>query len=77
MSQNEVAARSGSSPFHENWPWVCNMRLFGLKIGWDMARVFLTEAALTVSPPDFLSVGGNTNHDVGSPFCHFGYFLGL
>jgi hypothetical protein len=53
------------------------MRLFGLKIGWDMARVFLTEAALTVSPPDFLSVGGNTNHDVGSPFCHFGYFLGL
>jgi hypothetical protein len=30
------------------------MGLFGLKIGWDLARDFLTEAVLTVLLPDFL-----------------------
>jgi hypothetical protein len=40
------------------------MGLFGLKISLGMARVFLMEAALTVLPPDFLSVGGNTNQEV-------------
>jgi hypothetical protein len=46
-----------------------------LKIGWDVARAFLTEAAWTVLPPDLLNVGGNTNQDVGGSFHHFGYFL--
>jgi hypothetical protein len=52
------------------------MGLFGLKISLDMARAFLTEAALTVLPPDFLSIGGNTDHNVAGPFRHF-VFLGL
>jgi hypothetical protein len=46
-----------------------------LKIGWDVARAFLTEAAWTVLPLDLLNVGGNTNQDVGGSFSHFGYFL--
>jgi hypothetical protein len=46
---------------------------FALKISWDVARAFLTEAAWTVSQPDFLS--GDNNQDVGGPFHHFGYFF--
>jgi hypothetical protein len=46
------------------------VELFGLKINWNVARAFLTEAALTVLPLDFLYVGG-------SPFCHFGNFLSI
>jgi hypothetical protein len=34
-------------------------------------------AALSVSPPDFLNGGGNSDYDVGSPFHHFGYFSSL
>jgi hypothetical protein len=62
------------SSFQENRPWDGNIGLVSLKIGWDVARAFLTEAAWTVLPPDFLNVGGDTNQDVGGPFCHFGYF---
>jgi hypothetical protein len=29
---------------------------------------------LTISTPDFLTVGGNSNHGIGGPFNHFGYF---
>jgi hypothetical protein len=36
---------------------------------------FVMSAALTVSPPDFLTLGGNSSHNVDSPFCHFGYFF--
>jgi hypothetical protein len=50
------------------------MRLFGLKIGWDVAKAFLTDAALTILPLDFLYSGGDGNHDVGGPFRHFGNF---
>jgi hypothetical protein len=28
-----------------------------------------------VLPPDFLNVSGDTKHDLGGPFCHFGYFF--
>jgi hypothetical protein len=51
------------------------MGLFGLKIGWDVARAFLKEAALTVLPLDLLYSGGDGNHDVCSLFCHFDVFL--
>ncbi len=33
------------------------------------------EPALAVLPPDLLYVGGNSKHDVGIPFHHFGYFF--
>jgi hypothetical protein len=32
----------------QNWPWDDDMRLFGLKIGCNVARSFLTKAALMV-----------------------------
>jgi hypothetical protein len=47
------------------------MSLIGLKIGWDVARVFVMEAALTVLPPDLLYSGSDGNHDIGGLFCHF------
>jgi hypothetical protein len=47
----------------------------GLKIAWEVARAILTEDAWMVLPPDFLNVGGDTNPDVGGPFCHSGYFF--
>ncbi len=63
------------SSFHENRPWDGNIGLVGLKIDWDVARAFLTEAAWTVLLPDLLNVGSDTNQDLGGPFRHFGYFL--
>jgi hypothetical protein len=48
------------------------MGLFGLKMGRDSAWTFLVYDALTVSQLDFL--GSGISHDIGSPFCHFGYF---
>jgi hypothetical protein len=53
------------------------MGLFGLKISWDVARAFLTEAVLMVLPPDLLYSGGDGNHDVGGNFRYFGIFLSL
>jgi hypothetical protein len=41
----------------------------------DVARASLMEAVLTVLLPYFLNIGGDSNHDVGGPFHHFGYFL--
>jgi hypothetical protein len=38
-----------------------NIGLVGLKISWDVARAFLTEAAWTVLPLDFLNASGDTN----------------
>jgi hypothetical protein len=49
------------------------MGVFGFKIGWDMARAFLIEAALIALPPDLVYSGGNGNQDSG-PFCHFVIF---
>ncbi len=70
-----MPGESGSSFFHENRPWDNNVRLFVLKIGWDIARAFLTEAALTVSLlAFFLPSSGNGNQDINSPFCHCGHF---
>jgi hypothetical protein len=66
---------SGSLYFHENRPWDDNIGLFCLKISCDVARAFLMEAALTALPPDFWNIGNDTNHEVGSPFHHFGYFF--
>jgi hypothetical protein len=70
-------ALSGSSFSHENLPWDDYIDLFGLKISWDVARAFLTVAALVVLPPDFLYIGNNSNHNIGGPFGHFGYFSSL
>jgi hypothetical protein len=53
------------------------MGLFGLKIGWDVARAFLTEAALIVLPLDLLYSGGDGNHEVGGHFRHFSIFSSL
>ncbi len=53
------------------------MSLIGLKIGWDVARAFMIEAALTVSQPDLLYSGGDGNHDVGRLFCSFVIFSSL
>jgi hypothetical protein len=49
-----------------------NPDLFSLEIDWHFAGASLL---LTVSPPDFLNDGSHRNHDVGSPFCHFGKFF--
>jgi hypothetical protein len=48
-----------------------------MKIGWDVARAILMEAALTVSPPGLLYSGGDGNHVVGGHFRHFGIFSSL
>jgi hypothetical protein len=40
-----------------------------------LARPLLKLTELTVLPPDFLNSGGDSNHDVGSPFHHFGRFF--
>jgi hypothetical protein len=50
------------------------MSLAGLKIGWDVARAFVMEAVLTVSPPDLLYSGGDGNHDVGNFFIVLSFF---
>jgi hypothetical protein len=49
------------------------MGLFGCNI----ARAFLTEAALPVSPPDLEYSASNGNHVVDGPFHHFGIFSSL
>jgi hypothetical protein len=36
---------------------------------------FVMSAALTVSPPDFHTLAGNSSHNVESPFCHFDRFF--
>ncbi len=69
-----MSAESVSLSFHKNQPWDNGMGLLGLKIGWDVARAFLTEAALTVSPPDLRYSLGDGNYDVGGHFHHFGIF---
>jgi hypothetical protein len=43
----------------------------------DLARAFLTKAALTVSPAVLLDSGVNSNHNVSAPFNHFGHCLYL
>jgi hypothetical protein len=48
-----------------------------LEIGWYLAGAFMVEAAMTVSPPGFLDIGCNRNHDVVSGFRHFGELLSL
>jgi hypothetical protein len=57
--------------------FVAIKRLFGLKIGWDIVRGFLMEAASMASPPDLLYSGSNGNHNVGGHFCHFVIFSSL
>jgi hypothetical protein len=53
------------------------MSLIGFKIGWDVARAFVMEAALMVLPPDLLYSGGDDNHDVGGLFRRFVIFSSL
>jgi hypothetical protein len=62
------AAESGLSSFHKNWTLDDNIGLCRLKIGWDIAKVFLRYSCVTVLPLDLFS---NGNHNVSSPFCHF------
>jgi hypothetical protein len=45
------------------------------RLGRDIAGAFVICAALTLSPPDFVSVGGDSNQDIGGPFCQFGFFV--
>ncbi len=66
--------KSVSSPRNKNRSWDDDIGLFGLKISWDVARAFLKEAALTVSPPDLLYSGDDGNHDVGGLFRRFVVF---
>jgi hypothetical protein len=75
--RSEAVALSGSLSSHKNLPLDDNIELFGLKIGWDVARAFLMVAALVVLPPDFLYIGGDSNHDIGGTFCQFGFFSSL
>jgi hypothetical protein len=53
------------------------MSLIGLKIGWDVARAFMIEAALMVSPLDLLYSGGDGNNDIGGLFHRFVVFSSL
>jgi hypothetical protein len=55
-----------------NMSWDDNPDLFGLKVVWGIARAFVMWAADTVSLPDFLNGGTDSNEDSGSLFCHFG-----
>jgi hypothetical protein len=48
-----------------------------LKIGWDVVKAFLKEAALTVLPPDLLYSSGDGNGEVGGLFCRFDVFSSL
>jgi hypothetical protein len=73
-SCTEAAVQTGSSSHYRNSFWDDKPNLFGLKIGWEIAGSFVMCAALTISTPDFLTVGGNSNHGIGGPFNHFGYF---
>jgi hypothetical protein len=72
--RSEALAEAGLLSFHENGPWDNIMGLFGLKISRDVDRASLTVALLMVSLPDFLCSRCDGNHDVGSPFRHFGIF---
>jgi hypothetical protein len=72
-----VAVWTAASPLFKNQSWDDNPDLFGVKITRDLARVFLKQTTLTVSLLDFLNSNGDSNHDVGSPFCHFGNFSSL
>jgi hypothetical protein len=69
-----VPAEPVSLPFHKSWPWDNDMKLNGLKIGWDVARPFMMEAVLRVLPPDLVQSGSDSNPDVGGRFQHFGFF---
>jgi hypothetical protein len=69
--------QSVSLSLHKNQPWDDDMGLFGLKIGWDIARGFLMEAASMASPQDLLYSSSNSNHNDGGHFCHFVIFLSL
>jgi hypothetical protein len=60
-----------SSPRHKNRPWDNDIGLFGLKIGWDIVRAFLKEAASTVLLPDLLDSSGKSNHNVGGHLRRF------
>jgi hypothetical protein len=68
---------SVSLPLQKNQPWDSDIGLFGVKIGWDVVKAFLKEAALTVLPPDLVYSGGDSNGDVGGRFRHFGLFSSL
>jgi hypothetical protein len=67
----------GSVSFLKNLPWDDDMRLFSLKIVWDEARAFLTEAVSTVLPPDLVYSSSDGNLNVSGPFRHCGIFSSL
>jgi hypothetical protein len=66
----EATVWTGASSQYRNQTWNDNPELFGLKISWDLARAFMMEAALMVSPPDFLNSFNDSTHDVSSPFLY-------
>ncbi len=68
---------SNSSPLLKNRPWDGDIGHFGLKIGWDVVKTFLKEAALKVLPPDLLHSGGDGNCEVGGLFRRFDVFSSL
>jgi hypothetical protein len=57
-----------ASSLYRNQSWDNNPDLFGVKIVRDLARAFLNQTVLTISPPDFLNSSGDSNYDVGGPF---------
>jgi hypothetical protein len=62
------------------WVFFLLQGLSGLKISWDIARVFLTAAALMVLLTDVLYSSGSSKHNVNCPFhcfCHFSSLTAL
>ncbi len=66
-----------ASSLNRNQSWDDNLRLFSLKIGWDLARAFLMLAMLTVLPSDFLNSGGDSNYNIGGHLHCFSSFTAL
>jgi hypothetical protein len=51
------------------------MRHFGFENRLGLILNLLVFPGLMVSLPGFLNSGGNSNYEVGGPFCHLGYVL--
>jgi hypothetical protein len=76
-SWTEAVAWTSELSIYRNQSWYDNPDLFSIKITRDLARALLKCSLLSVSPPDFLNCGGDRNHAVGDPFCHFQHFYSL
>jgi hypothetical protein len=59
----------------QNQSWNDNMRHFGFENRRGLILNLLVFPGLMVSLPGFLNSGGNSDNEVGGPFCHLGHFL--